>query len=52
MPAPIKAALAATTLSIPLCNGELMLGRWQGVYLWEHRRAPHSRTVVVHYKED
>jgi len=52
MPAHIKAALTATTLSIPVCNGELMLGRWQGVYLWEHRHAPHSRTVVVHYRED
>lgn len=48
MPAHIKAALTAVSLSIPVLRGELMLGRWQGVYLWEHRRGPHERRVVMH----
>ncbi|MBY0308109.1 MAG: secondary thiamine-phosphate synthase enzyme YjbQ, partial [Phycisphaerales bacterium] len=47
MPSHIRAALTATTLSIPVHRGELMLGRWQGVYLWEHRTAPHRRSVAV-----
>ena len=48
MPSHIKAALTATTLSIPIVDGRLVLGTWQGVYLWEHRRRPHRRRVVVH----
>lgn len=48
MPAHIKAALTATQLSIPFQRGRLMLGTWQGIYLWEHRSRPHSRNVVVH----
>jgi len=48
MPAHIKAALTATSLSIPVLNGELMLGTWQGIYLWEHRRERHSRNVHIH----
>ncbi|WP_339074361.1 secondary thiamine-phosphate synthase enzyme YjbQ [Teredinibacter turnerae] len=48
MPAHIKAALTATTLSIPVLDGELTLGTWQGIYLWEHRRARATRSVVVH----
>lgn len=48
MPAHIKAALTATSLSIPVLNGKLMLGTWQGIYLWEHRRERHSRNVVIH----
>lgn len=48
MPAHVKAALTATSLSIPIVNGELALGRWQGVYLWEHRRGRHERKVIVH----
>ena len=47
MPAHIKAALTATTLSIPLMDGELALGTWQGVFLWEHRHRPGNRQVVV-----
>jgi secondary thiamine-phosphate synthase enzyme len=47
MPAHIKAALTATSVSIPVIDGRLVLGTWQGVYLWEHRRAPHSRSVLV-----
>ena len=48
MPAHIKSALTATQLSIPFQDGELLLGTWQGIYLWEHRHHPGSRTVVVH----
>ncbi len=48
MPAHVKAALTATSLSIPIENGELVLGTWQGIYLWEHRAAPHERRIVVH----
>lgn len=48
MPAHIKAALTATSLSIPVVGGQLALGTWQGIYVWEHRRAPMKRSVVVH----
>jgi secondary thiamine-phosphate synthase enzyme len=48
MPAHVKAAITATTLSIPIESGALLLGTWQGVFLWEHRRRPGTRTVVVH----
>ena len=48
MPAHLRAALTNVSLSIPIVEGELMLGVWQGVYLFEHRRAPHSREVAVH----
>lgn len=48
MPAHIKAALTATSLSIPMLDGRLALGTWQGVFLWEHRHARHERRVVVH----
>lgn len=47
MPAHIKAALTATSLSIPIVGGALALGTWQGVYLWEHRTRAHARNVVV-----
>ncbi|ODC04186.1 hypothetical protein BFW38_12260 [Terasakiispira papahanaumokuakeensis] len=48
MPAHIKAALTATTLSIPFQHNRLLLGTWQGLYLWEHRHQPASRRIVVH----
>ena len=48
MPSHIKAALTATTLSVPIVDGRLALGTWQGIYLWEHRRRAHTRSVVVH----
>ena len=48
MPSHIKAILTATSLGIPILNGDLALGTWQGVYLWEHRRASHHRRIVVH----
>lgn len=48
MPSHIKAALTAASLSIPILRGQLALGTWQGIYLWEHRRRRGSRRVVVH----
>ena len=48
MPSHIKAALTSTSLGIPILNGELALGTWQGIYLWEHRSRPHTRRIVVH----
>lgn len=47
MPAHIKAALTQTSLGIPLLDGELGLGTWQGIYLWEHRHGPHRRELIV-----
>jgi len=49
MPAHIRTALTAVNLSIPVSQGQLALGTWQGIYLWEHRRAPNSRAVTVHF---
>ncbi len=48
MPAHIKAILTSTSLSIPIINGRLGLGIWQGLYLWEHRRMGHRRRLLVH----
>jgi secondary thiamine-phosphate synthase enzyme len=48
MPAHIRAALTLTQLSIPIEQGRMVLGTWQGVYLFEHRAAPHRRSVVLH----
>jgi secondary thiamine-phosphate synthase enzyme len=48
MPAHIKAALTATSLSIPIRGGSLQLGTWQGIFLWEHRRGRGSRKIIVH----
>lgn len=48
MPSHIRAALTATTLSIPVVDGRLGLGTWQGIYLWEHRRRGHARRLVLH----
>ncbi|NLG41639.1 MAG: YjbQ family protein [Phycisphaerae bacterium] len=48
MPSHIKAALTATTLSIPIVHGRLGLGTWQGIYLWEHRRRGSERRIIVH----
>jgi len=51
MPSHIKAALTATSLAIPILDGRLALGTWQGIYLWEHRRRGDTRRVVVHIGE-
>jgi secondary thiamine-phosphate synthase enzyme len=48
MPAHIKAAMMPVSLSIPVTNGQLALGTWQGIYLFEHRNAPHTRRVTAH----
>ncbi len=48
MPAHIKASLTATTLSIPIANGRLTLGSWQGIFLWEHRHRRAMRSLFVH----
>lgn len=48
MPAHIRSALTSVQLSIPLTGGALALGAWQGIYLFEHRRAPHRRTLALH----
>lgn len=48
MPAHIKSALTATSISIPVINGRLALGSWQGVYLWEHRYGSQQREIIVH----
>jgi secondary thiamine-phosphate synthase enzyme len=47
MPAHIRTMLAGATLTIPVGNRRLLLGKWQGIYLWEHRTAAHDREVVV-----
>jgi secondary thiamine-phosphate synthase enzyme len=48
MPAHIKAILTDVSLSIPVIDGTLALGTWQGIYLWEHRKSAHHREIVVH----
>ena len=48
MPAHLKTALTQVQLSIPVVNGSLVLGTWQGVYLFEHRTHPHRREIVLH----
>jgi len=48
MPSHIKAALTASCLSIPISKGKLVLGTWQGIYLWEHRRSGSPRELVLH----
>ena len=48
MPAHIRAALTQTQLGIPVAEGAMLLGTWQGVYLFEHRTAPHRREIVLH----
>ena len=48
MPAHLRAALTQTQLSIPVQGGRMMLGTWQGIYLFEHRREPPRRQIVLH----
>ena len=52
MPAHIRSALTTVQLSIPVVEGRMALGTWQGVYLFEHRRRPHSRQLVLHVLGD
>ena len=49
MPAHIRTALTTVNLSIPIARGELVLGTWQGIYLVEHRRRPHSREIILQF---
>lgn len=48
MPGHLRSVLTSTSESIPVMGGELAFGTWQALYLWEHRQAPHTRTIVVH----
>ena len=48
MPAHIKAALTQSSIGIPVADGEMVLGAWQGIYLFEHRARPHRRQIVLH----
>jgi len=48
MPAHVRTALTSVNLSVPVAGARLALGTWQGIYLWEHRHAPHGRRVSVH----
>ena len=48
MPAHIRTALTTVNLSIPVVRGELALGTWQGIYVWEHRKHPHTRRITIH----
>ncbi len=52
MPAHLKAVMTSTSLSIPFADGRLLMGTWQGIYVLEHRRAPHTRRVVVTLTEE
>ena len=49
MPAHVRTALTTVNLSIPVRNGEMALGTWQGIFLWEHRVRGHSRRVALHF---
>lgn len=49
MPAHVRTALTAVTLSLPVADGRLTLGTWQGIYLWEHRSIPHEREIAAHF---
>lgn len=48
MPAHIRTALTHTSEQIPIARGQLLLGTWQGIYIWEHRQRSHTRELVVH----
>lgn len=52
MPSHIKSALTQTSISIPVINGEMVLGTWQGIYLWEHRIFAHNRKLIVQVMGD
>lgn len=52
MPAHIKASLLPVSLSIPVERGQMVLGTWQGIYLFEHRDRPHERQVAAHFMPD
>ncbi|HMG53836.1 MAG TPA: secondary thiamine-phosphate synthase enzyme YjbQ [Kofleriaceae bacterium] len=47
MPAHVRTVLTQTSIGVPLAGGRLVLGTWQGLYLWEHRRSPHDRKLTI-----
>ena len=47
MPAHLRSVLTQTSLGLPIIDGQVVLGTWQGIFLWEHRARPHARTVIV-----
>ena len=49
MPAHVRTALTTVNVNIPVRNGQMALGTWQGIFLWEHRVRPHSRRAVLHF---
>ena len=49
MPAHVRSALTAVQLSIPVADGRMSLGTWQGIYVWEHRLKPHRREIALHF---
>jgi secondary thiamine-phosphate synthase enzyme len=49
MPAHVRSALTAVQLSIPVADGRMSLGTWQGIYVWEHRLGPHRREIALHF---
>lgn len=49
MPAHVRTALTQNSITIPMIDGRLCLGSWQGIFLWEHRTAPHQRKVIITY---
>ncbi len=50
MPAHVKSALTSTSIAVPVIAGNMALGTWQGIYLWEHRARPHARSIALHYQ--
>ena len=52
MPAHVRSVLTGSDLNIPVVDGRCALGTWQGIYLWEHRRAPHARRIIVTVQGD
>ncbi|MEL7186444.1 MAG: secondary thiamine-phosphate synthase enzyme YjbQ [Pseudomonadota bacterium] len=52
MPAHVRSVLTQTDLNLPVIDGRCALGTWQGVYLWEHRHAPHTRRVIITVQGD
>lgn len=48
MPSHVRSALTQVSLGIPFSNGRLVLGTWQGIYVWEHRKRPHNRRITIH----
>lgn len=47
MPAHVRTVLTQTSIGVPIANGRLVLGTWQGLYLWEHRKSPHDRRLTI-----